>query len=191
MSDSNYNVINPVIAGTFKTTYKSNTAKGAAKAFWENLTSNGKYISSNVPKFLFSMMDQKTNELHHFVVTEVPNGKYTDYSIDEYDPKLSSQETAQLIDESTKARQNSDKIIDEQSGGKRRKRYEDPDDDSSSDDSDSDDIDDLFRNIRLKRANRPIVYWWYSPTIYKVANIFTPSFVAPMTPYVQLYIPRP
>ena len=180
-------VINPVIAGTFKNTYTAINSETAAKDFWENLTSKGKYISGDVPKFLFTMMNTKTKELHHFMVNEKPNGKFADYSIDEIDLKLSNEESKQLINESEKAQRNSSKMME---GGK-RKRYEEDDDDDSSSSSDSDDIDDLFKSIRFKRANRPIVYWWYTPTVYKIENIFTPTFVSPIAPYVQLWIPRP
>lgn len=191
-----FKVINPVIAGTFKKTYVASSPANAAKEFWESLTANGKYITNNVPKFLFTMMNTETNAMHHFIVNEIPNGKYTDFSIDEHDPKLSKDEKEQLIIQSEKAEKMSSKMLEDQAGGKRRKRYKDYDEEedessSSSSDSDSDDVDELFRSIRLRRLNRPIVYWWYAPTIYKTPCVFTPTFVAPISPYVQLWIPRP
>ena len=79
-----------------------------------------------------------------------------------------------------------------QSGG-RKHRSRDGDlrkDDSSPSSTDSDsDVDDLFKNIRLKQ-HRPIVYWWYFPSVYNVDKIFTPTFVTPIAPYVQLWIPK-
>lgn len=184
-----FRVINPVIAGTFKTTYTTSSAESAAEEFWQGITADGKYISGNLPKFLFTMIDTKTKKLHHFLVNEIAGKNYADFTIEEYDPKMTKQEEDTLIAQSEVAEKNSDKIMSNQDGGK-RKRYEDDDDSSDSSNSSSDDIDDLFRSIRLKRLNRPIVYWWYYPSIYKMQNIFTPTFVAPLSPYVQLWIPR-
>ena len=52
------------------------------------------------------------------------------------------------------------------------------------------DLDDLFKYIRSKKAVRPISYWWYTPSIYNIDTVFTPSFIAPLSPYVQLWIPN-
>jgi len=73
-------------------------------------------------------------------------------------------------------------------GGAKRNRYKDDVDDDS--DSSDQDLDDLFKYVRLKKAVKPIVYWWYTPSLYKIDTIFTPSFVAPISPYVQLWIPN-
>lgn len=80
-------------------------------------------------------------------------------------------------------------------GSKHRKRYNDDDSStsscssSSSDSSDSSDDElDYLSSLRLKKMKQPIVYWWYTPTLYKVPNVFTPTFVSPLHPYVQLWI---
>lgn len=189
-----FTVVNPVTTGSFKTEYDGETPEAAAKAFWEALTTEGKYITGNVPKFLFSIMENEKKTLYHFVVTETPDGNTANFSIEQIDPGMSKDEAAKFIEASEKAREDAKKMMAQgkQEGGKhRRRRYEEDDDDSSSSSSSSDDIDELFKSIRIKRVTKPIVYWWYTPTIYKYENLFVPTFASPVTPYVQLYVPMP
>ena len=189
-----FKLVNPVIIGTFNDTYESSFVDDAAKKFWETLTTDNKYITGNIPKFLFTLMDMSNEKLHHYLVKEKPEGSHADYSIVKINVELTSDQKKEFLKEVNKVRSSSEKMMNdkqiEQSGGK-RKRYNDvndDNDDSSSTDSDSD-IDDLFKYIKLKRAIRPIVYWWYTPVIYKIDTIFTPTFVAPISPYVQLWLP--
>jgi len=181
-----FRLVNPVITGTFNTTYEASNSDEAAKMFWKTLTEEKKYITGNVPKFLFTLMDE-TGNLFHYMVKEKAEGSYADYTIEKVDVKLSDEEEKKFLEEVEKVQKNNEKLEEketEQAGGKRRKRY----DDSSSSSSDSDDdIDELFKYIRLKKANRPISYWWYTPGLYNTDSVFTPTFVAPISPYVQLW----
>lgn len=182
-------LINPVIAGSFEKTYEADVVEDAAKMFWDALAISGKYIVGNVPKFMFTMKEEGSGKLHHFVVTESVEGKNASYSIKKIDLNLSSAESKKLIDASSNAYNTALKIVNKhQEGGKRKNKY----DDSSTSDSSDSDIDDLFRSIRIKSVSKPIVYWWYTPTIYKVEKIFTPTFVPSVTPlYTELWIPLP
>lgn len=182
-----YKLVNPVIVGTFPVNYTASVPEEAAKQFWDNLTSDNNYVTGNVPKFLFTLQDEKSNKLHHYLVKETIEGKHADYSIKEINTNVSESNLKKFLNKSNKVRQNVEGYF---SGSKRggskshKKRYED--DDSS---SDSDDEDDLFKYIRLNRSIKPIVYWWFTPSIYNTKTVFTPSFVAPISPYTQLWIP--
>ncbi len=189
-----FKLINPMITGTFTNTYEASNAKDAGKMFWEALAIDGKYISGNVPQFIFTMKEEGSNTLHHFVVSETPEGKNTSYSIKNLDLKLTASESSKFIAASSNAFDTAVKIAKNyQEGGKHKKhkKYDDSSSSSSSDSSDED-VDDLFRSIRIKNITKPIVYWWYTPSVYKVENIFTPTFVPSVTPlYTQLWIPLP
>ena len=188
-----FKLINPVIAGSFSKTYEASNAEDAGKMFWDALATDGKYISGNVPKFIFTMKEEGSNMLHHFVVSETPDGKNASYSIKKLDLKLTASESSKLIAASSNAYDTALKLVaNHQEGGKHKKHRKYEDDSSSSSDSSDDDIDDLFRSVRIKSVAKPIVYWWYTPSIYNVENLFTPTFVPSVTPlYTQLWIPLP
>jgi hypothetical protein len=113
------------------------------------------------------------------------------FSIKKLDLKLSEPEAKKLIAASTNAYDTALKIAANNQEGGKRKRHRKDDSSSSSDSSDSD-IDDLFKSIRIRNISKPIVYWWYTPSVYKVENIFTPTFVPSVAPlYTQLWIPLP
>ncbi len=195
-----FKLINPVITGKFSDTFETATSDDAAKQFWESLTHDGKYLSNNVPRFLFTLQDTSNEELHHYMVKEKPEGSYADYTIKKVTATLTDERKTQFLSAVKKAQDDSEKMKhEEQNGGNQtiksnltgsgkhhKKRYKD--DSSSSDDSD-DDIDDMFKYIRLKNAIRPMSYWWYDPTLYKI-HPFIPTFVAPIAPYVQLWTPQ-
>jgi hypothetical protein len=179
----NFKLVNPVIIGTFVDTYDTSNADQAAKKFWDTLTTDNKYVTGNIPKFLFTLMDTSSKDLFHYMVREKPEGKNADYSITKVNVEMTSQQKKEFFNEIEKIKNDSDKMLKtEQAGGKRR-RYED---DSSSSESD---VDDLFRYIKLRNVVKPISYWWYTPALYNIDTIFTPNFVAPISPYVQLWMP--
>jgi len=180
-----YQLVNPVIVGTFENSYIGKNSDDAAKQFWENLTSENKYVTGNIPKFLFTLKDENTNELYHYVVKEKMEGRHADYVITHIDVNMNDNSKETFLNKSNEVRNFAENNM---KGGKHRKRYDE--DDSSSSDSSDQDLDELFNYIRLKKAVRPISYWWYTPSIYNVNTVFTPSFVAPLSPYVQLWIPN-
>lgn len=178
-----FQLVNPVIIGTFNDTYETSSADQAAEKFWKTLTSENKYVTGNLPKFYFSLMDTGNNSLHHYVVKESINGSYANYSIKKADVKMSSKQKDDFLAEVSRVRSEAKSAaVKEQSGGRRRH------DDSSSSDSDSE-LDDLFRHVRLRNLKTPISYWWFYPKLYETDVLFTPTFVAPVSPYVQLWVP--
>lgn len=178
-----FKLVNPVIMGTFKDTYTAQTSADAAKQFWTNLTIDNKYITGNVPKFLFTLMNTNDEKLHHFMVREKQNGSSAEFEISNVDVTLSDSQKGKFLAEISKVKKNVNRNI-KQNGGRKHHRKSS----SSSSDSDSD-IDDLFNYIKLKKAKKPLLYWWYTPTIYDVDTLFTPTFAPSYDPYVQLWMP--
>ena len=88
-----FKLINPVVTGTFSDVFESESADIAAKMCWDALTSDGKYISGNIPKFLFTLQSASDKELHHYMVKEKPSGSRTDYSIDRVVVNLTKDQT--------------------------------------------------------------------------------------------------
>jgi len=184
-----FKLINPVVTGTFVSVFESDSPDKAAKLCWDALTSDGKYISGNIPKFLFTLQSASDKELHHYMVKEEPAETSANYSIDKINLNLTKEQKRDFLADVQRAKKNSAKMMKTtvQDGGKHRKRYEE-DDSSSSSDSDTD-LDDMFKYIRLRNAVRPIMHWWYTPSIYKVDTIYSPTFVSPLSPYVQWWVP--
>jgi len=187
-----FKLINPVIIGTFNDTYNTQSADEAAKKFWESLTD--KYISGSTPRFYFSLMDMSDKGLHHFSVKEKMEGGNANYSISKIEVNLPKDMKTNFLKEVQKVKTNiqqgggSDDDSDDSDRDKKKRRRR-HDDDSSSSSSDSDDVDAVFRRIRRKMNKKPIVHWWYAPSVYGIDTIFTPSFIAPISPNMQLWMP--
>ena len=177
----NYKLVNPKIAGTFESVISAKNENEAADEFWRLLTSK---VSGNIPRFLFTF-ENEAGDLVTYNGTETPtDNKYADYQLNKVDLKLSREQEKNLREEGAKIDKISRKIQD---GGKKkhRRRYEE-------DDSSSDSDDDTYTNMALLRAinkpqQQPIVYWWYTPTIYPdVTTFYVPTFAAPLSPYVEI-----
>jgi len=155
-----YKLINPTIIGKFKTSYQGKTAIEAGNKFWVNLTSKEKLITNNVPRFVFTMKDNKDN-LYNFLIKESIDGKY---KIKELDLNIEEDRKNKLLEESKK--------IKIQKGGRRHRHHDD-----SSSDSDS----------YYGYYGYPISYWWYYPYLYYnvYRDIYLPTFRL-TSPYVIL-----
>ena len=188
-----YKLINPHIDGSLNVDYKAKNSIDAAHKIWQAISEN---LSNNVPKFAFSLEKTNDGSLHHFIVSEMIGGnKDVNYSIDELSLDMTNiQETVfkQFVKESAKKRE----AI--QNGGRRRRFYHDIDfddlDDSSSSSSSSSlsEEKELYHKLKYMKqeadAYKPtkkITYWWYNPTIYKLNNLYIPTFIS-SSPYVQL-----
>ena len=155
----------------------------AAKA-WDHLSKN---FTSSIPEFAFTIRDDNNN-YHSYYVVEKPSGKFADYTITKLNNVLTSLQQKALEDEHRVVEEKAAELI----GG--RKRYEKYDDDTSdsSDSSDSDGGDNFvdtvqnFAKTNSDKYNKPIVYWWYAPQIYRVNRFYVPSLVAPLTPYIEI-----
>ena len=194
-----YDLVNPCILGQFNSTYETKTSLDAAKQFWNELTP---HITNNLPEMYITL--QSGGTLHHFKIREkISEGsKMANYTISEVSLNISAKEKKLFTSQIQQVKQERLSQIEQQVGGenKKTKRYKgvepsssshsDSKSDSDSDsDSDSENDKDYFNFSRYKRISQPIVYWHYTPFIYRITKFFTPTFNIPLTPYVHIWNP--
>lgn len=175
MSKHTYQLINPVIEGTFKDVYDANRPIDGAQKMWKNLT---EHIVSHVPKFMFTMRNISSGDLHHFEVAE--NKETSSFTINELALNVDGtdlDEFAKKVDYYGKARDQNNN--DEQKGG-RMKRYDVDDDDSSSSSTSS--CSDIYPTIR---RTSPVAMFHYTPSVYYIKPLkstMNPQIIAVQTP---------
>jgi len=177
----NFRLINPFIEGEMKILYSGKSPISVANNVWEKVS---EYITNDVPQFAFTLENVNDNSLYHFLVEEKITNNKVDYKITEMDIKNTDAEIS--------AFRNKLDSLKKQHGGKRYRKTND-DDDS---DSDSDDYDSKMSHLKadyekLKMKTnplQPISYWWYNPMLYNLDNIYIPTFVYPLMPYVELQL---
>jgi len=143
MSRTTYQLVNPVIEGTFNDTVNAANPLQGAEKMWNRFT---EHVAGHVPKFMFSMRDVEKEKDYHFEVKEKrSDGSYnikelqglntSTAAIDAYHKQIDA------VTENTKSKSKSNK-----KGGanpsepiETKKRYKKFKDDSSSTDSDSSD----------------------------------------------------
>lgn len=172
-----YQLVNPYIEGEFEKSYSAKSPSECAEKVWDNLSG---YLTGNVPKFAFTLQKESDGKLYHFLVKEKVKGDLVDYSISQLNLDLNKDVLSNFSSRVEKINRMS------QAGGKKSKKHDD--DDSSS----SEDLDELYNKVmaqRMKHQNQPILYWWYTPSLYEyvVGSVFVPTFVVPLTPYVEIY----
>lgn len=192
-----YKLINPVIEGKLNTTFTAKSDLDAANKTW---TSISKYISNNVPKFAFTLENTNDGTLSHFLVKEKLNGdKNASFNLSKL--KIKS--------DSKKEKEFRSRIV-KQAGGKHRKHNNDKRKDEDKDDEDDSSSTSSTSTSCSKSSNvkifspfssmspysaissfspyyqYPIEYWWYDPYYYSLDSLFIPTFVYPLTPYVEI-----
>lgn len=158
-----YELVNPMIEGSFKNVYEANKPVKAAEDLWKNLS---EHFISHVPKFIFTMRDVSSGKLHHFEVGE--DKVSSSYSIEELDldvEKKHFDDFAKKVDSYEKTREENN---EKQKGGK-RKRYER---DSSSSSSSCD----YFPTISM---TSPIAMFHYGTNFYYQNNNYNNSILNP------------
>ena len=169
-----YELVNPMIEGTFKNVYEANKPVDAAENLWKNLS---EHFISHVPKFIFTMRDVSSGNLHHFEVGE--NKVSSSYSIEELDLDINKKkfdDFAKKVDNYEKSR---DENNEKQKGGK-RKRY---DRDSSSSSSSS---CDYYPTIR---TSSPVAMFHYNTGFYYENNNYNSSILNPQMYQYQVTTP--
>jgi len=177
---TNYQLVNPYIEGDFEKVYSGKKPLNAAEKAWNKLSG---YVTGNLPRFAFTMERMSDKKLFHFVVKEKlrsSKSNTVDFSLDELSVKLDKNVTKSFKTKLSDLRKKAS-----QAGGKRKK-------DDSDSSSDSDDEDDLYSSIlkhKYRHMNQPILYWWYTPTVYDTVleSVYVPTFVVPLAPYVEIY----
>nr|QBK88861.1 MAG: uncharacterized protein LCMiAC01_05430 [Mimivirus LCMiAC01] len=166
-----YRLVNPHIEGNIKTTFDKKSPIDAARAVWKTIS---KYVTNVVPKFAFTLECVNGKCLHHYLVKESAHNDMVDYEITKLNVKKNSKNIKQF-----KKRYN--KFKNKMTGG-----YVDDDDD----DYDDDDIATIMLLRKIRSADQPIVTWWYNPQIYRLGNIFIPTFEVPLIPYIYIDMPQ-
>ena len=175
---TNYNLVNPYIEGDFEKTYSAQKPLDAAEKVWGKLSG---YMTGSVPKFAFTLERSTDKKLFNFLVKEKVKSNVVDYSLTEVTEASNKETVKQFKSKLVQLRKSS------QQGGASKKKNKDDDSDS---DSDSDSESELFTKIlqhKYKHMNQPILYWWYTPTLYQpyMSSVFMPTFVVPLSPYVE------
>lgn len=174
---SKYKLINPSIRGNLTNSFTGKNPSEAASNAWNTIS---EHMTNNVPKFAFTLENNEDGKLYHFLVKEsMDGGEYADYKIKELDLKLKQNDIK-------KFKEKSQNFIDSEiKGGKHKKKkhkHKILDDSSSSD---------FLSHYKLHKLlnypqQQPFVYWWYDPLIYNLESVYIPTFVAPITPYIEV-----
>ena len=183
-----YEVINPLIVGSFDSSFDAATPIDAAKKFWVSLTQDNKLITNNVPRFMFTMKGGN-KDLHHFMVKEKFTGenKNVEMSIEEMTISIPKKTLASFNKQLKQKRETADKLVSQQGGSK--KRYKDDDEKDKKDDSSSSSSDyHYMRDYMIFRdMNSPVLLWNYNTVLYQplVTELFIPTFTFSSTPYMS------
>jgi len=179
-----------MIEGTFKNVYEANKPVKAAENLWKNLSEN---FISHVPKFIFTMRDVSSGNLHHFEVGE--NKATNSYSIEELDlviDKKHFDDFEKKVDKYEKEREENN---EKQKGGK-RKRYKDDSSSSSSSSSccyyptiaTTSPIGMFHYNTRFYYENNNYNDSILNPQLYQITTpLFTPIFRPSLGTFIGIW----
>ncbi len=189
--EKKYRLVNPIIKGNIDMLHGGSNPLDVAKDVWAKISG---YFSNLVPKFNFTLEQLSDGKLHHFEVSEKKDKDDVDYSIIPVEASMSTDTEAKFkvrIDEIANDEKLPGKEIEaEMKGGKRKKKaskkHKKSKKDDSSDSSDSDDSASYYNHKSYKNVLDPIYYYWYDPSIYVASEVYVPTFIAPLKPYVVL-----
>ena len=195
----NYILVNPFLKGQFKNHFSGKNQLEAASKAYISLSDN---FNNNIPNFYFTLQKinkkkfkiggGKNTDYFHFNVTETKENKNVEFKITKH--KINNKGLKEFRNKLEKESKDKKGGFEEgmeqemeqemeQDGGRRRRRRRD--DDSS---SDSDWLDDSSE-YKYKHAlayNQPIYSWWYDPYLYRLQNLYVPTFIAPLSPYIYI-----
>ena len=192
---NSFNLVNPLIVGSFNTVYKSETGLDAVNQFWNDFST---HITGNLPNIYVTLRETGTQNLSHYKIAEKINkgSKTTEFTISSFNLDLSATQTKKFLKGVANYQQKINERISEQVGGDdekktdkktekktEKKRYKDS---SSSSSSSS---DDYYNFGKYRRLTQPITMFYYTPSLYNVTSVFIPTFNVPLIPYVKLYMP--
>jgi hypothetical protein len=179
-----FELVNPCIIGQFNTTYNAENGLEATKQFWDAFNP---LITNNLPELIVTL--QEGGNLHHYKISEkIESGtKTANFSISEYNTKVAPKVKTEFLNEVNSVKDKMNKLINTQTGGK-HKRYK-LDKSSSSSSISTEEGESYYDFSRYKRLNQPILYWWYTPYLYRVNRIYTPTFNVPLMPYIHTWYP--
>ena len=176
-----YDLVNPVLGGNINTSFQSKTPLEAAQSAWLHIS---QYFLNNVPKFAFTLKGGD-GKLHHYMVNEkVDEHKTASYTISSLNVKLNA---SQISNFGKQVDSINGKINNDQQGGKKHHSHKHDVDDSSSSSSDEE-LEDAIRSLKYKAMtqSQPLYYFWYNPLMYNTVDLYVPTFIAPISPYVHI-----
>ena len=176
MSKQSYELVNPYIEGSFKKIFSAKTPLDASRKCYGELS---QYIRNSLPNFHFTLRRVTDGKYVHFKVKEKlnKNGKEASYT-------LSQARISPSADALSKFENKIESFKQKNASGGGNRRHRDDDDDSEI--WDSDDSDTYRRYYYPYRNNQPILYYWYDPVIYRLNRYYSPHFVLPLTPLVEI-----
>jgi len=171
-----YQLVNPYIAGTFKTKLKARNSLEAANMFYKNLS---EHFNNSIPTFYFTInKGQSGGGAHyHFKVSEKMIEDEVSFTVSPH--TISNNE--EVV---TNFKQNLEEFKSKfnQDGGAKKKSKKSKKNKKSSKSSDSDSDLDISSDEIYKRVqetiplSQPIYSWWYDPYVYNINSIFIPNF---------------
>jgi len=205
-------LVNPLVIGQFNTTYNVQNPLDAAVNFWNDFSS---HITNNMPLMRITFMNND-NDLYHFNINESMKGgsKNVNFVVKQITYKISTTDKNNFINYVQREEKKILAKANKQSGGKmknapNKKNYKlsssskssssessssessKSSESSESSESSSSEDDELYDFSKYRRLSHPIIYYSYTPFLYKITKFFTPTFVLPLTPYIRTWIPNP
>lgn len=185
---TDYKLINPHIKGKLTSYVTSDNPLLAAKKIWEQIS---EHIAGDVPQFAFTLQDVKAKKNYSFFVKE-NRDESDEVNFDITPLKISKDNEVKLEKNVQKFEK---EISNKKSLSRSDKRYNLTDDDDDDDDDEEDYKDEkkklrkLYKKAKLQNYinnAQAIYYWWYYPSVYDLSSFYVPTFVYPITPYVQI-----
>lgn len=180
---NSYQLVNPYIAGKFKTAIKANNSHEAANLFYNKLS---QHFNNSVPEFNFTIQKGLlgSGKYYHFQVNEYRNNNEVDYQIKSLELADNEENMQRFISKRDKFKSK----LDQSAGGnKKKKRKSSKKKDSDSESESSTDSEYIYKHVKsYLPVNQPIYYWWYDPYIYNLNSVYIPTFYSYVTPYIEL-----
>ena len=168
-----YRLINPHIEGDMSTKVKAKNSVEAAKILYTNLS---EHFNNNLPRFNFTIQKGSSGKgkYYSFETKETKDGDDVKFSIK---PIKVSNEKKSYNSMMKNIKQFQQDI--EKKGGEITK-----------DDLDEvmDDSSDYYRKAAtyVPVINHPINFFYYDPSLYKLKNLFIPTFYSYLTPFISI-----
>jgi hypothetical protein len=169
-----YTLVNPFVTGSINTSIESNNPNEAAKALYTRVS---KHFTNNLPRFFFSIIDEKNN-LKHYEVNEKKLGKEVNFAIKSAKMKESGERKVLAVYEK----------LSNQEGGKKKKVVKDDSSSDSSNESSSDSSSSSDNNdFSSSDDESPYVIPAYEHPLRKL--LYTPEYIIDVYDTVLLDYP--
>lgn len=191
----NYKLVNPYVKGSINLSAKGADEVQAAGRIWTNLSKN---FEKNLPKFAFSIERVSDGKLYHFLVKETITNQDVNFKISELDniPEKNNNILKNKIKNLTgksgganKKNKRQTKRVESQEKpeNKPEKKSDKKSKDKSSSSSSSSSESDFSSSASCDFDRCGLIsHIWYEPIIYDIPSLYIPTFIPPISPYVEL-----